>query len=125
MFSARQCSEGADAGRWYTVVVQPKGVTRRTGYCAAGCQGHDSAAAALAHHLQYQLDREADFWLERRSAPRGCEICGEETTLRARLGRDSALFVLCTKHQTTQSLQTLFTRRVAAHITESAAGATP
>lgn len=111
VFAARRCEEGPDAGRWYTVVAEPKGVVRRTGYCAAGCAGHDTAEEALAHHLQYQLDRETDFWLDRRSAWRDCEICGEKTTLRARLGRDSALFVLCTRHQTTSSLQTLFRRR--------------
>jgi hypothetical protein len=111
MFVARQCEDGADAGRWYTVIVQPRGIVRRTGYCAAGCAGHGTADEALAHHLQYQLDREADFWLERRAAARECEICGEQTTLRARLGRDTKLFVLCTRHQTTNSLETLFRRR--------------
>jgi hypothetical protein len=114
MLTAKQSTEGANAGRWYAVMVEGKGVSRRTGYCATGCMGHESAEEALAHHLQYQLDREADFWLERRDAPRACEMCGTQTTLRARLGRGTGLFVLCTKHQTTGSLQTLSTRRVAA-----------
>jgi hypothetical protein len=114
MFRARQCEEGPDAGKWYTVIVEPRSVTRRTGYCAFGCAGHETADEALAHHLQYQLDRETDLWLERRSAPQDCEICGEATTLRARLGRDTKLFVLCGKHQSTDSLQTLFRRRASA-----------
>jgi hypothetical protein len=114
MLTAQQTPDGPDAGRWYAVMVESKSLTRRTGYCAAGCTGHGSAEEALAHHLQYQLDREADFWLERRDAPRECEICGAPTTLRARLGRGTGLFVLCTRHQTTQSLQILSTRRVTA-----------
>jgi hypothetical protein len=115
MFVARKCEDGTAAGRWFTVVVEPRGITRRTGYCAVGCPGHETAEEALAHHLQYQLDREADFWLERRDAAAECEICGARTTLRARLGRDTRLFVLCTRHQTTNSLQTLFQQRALAH----------
>ena len=112
MFTARKCEVGADAGKWFTVVIERQG-TRRVGYCAHACPGHDSSAEALAHHLQYQLDREADLWLERRSAQRDCEICGELTTLRARLGRDTQLFILCRQHQSTASLQKLFRQRLA------------
>ncbi|HVN45510.1 MAG TPA: hypothetical protein VMT66_09655 [Steroidobacteraceae bacterium] len=112
MFTARKCEVGADAGKWYTVVIERQGI-RRVGYCALGCAGHESSVDALAHHLQYQLDREADLWLERRSASRACEICGEPTTLRARLGRDTPLFVLCREHQSTTSLQKLFRQRLA------------
>jgi hypothetical protein len=110
--TARKCEVGAEAGKWYTVVIERQGA-RRVGYCAFGCPGHDSSAEALAHHLEYQLDREADLWLERRSAPRDCEICGEPTTLRARLGRDTPLFILCRQHQSTTSLQKLFQQRLA------------
>jgi hypothetical protein len=113
MLTARKCEVGADAGKWYTVVIERHG-TRRIGYCALGCPGHDSSAEALAHHLEYQLDRETDLWLERRSAPRVCEICGELTTLRARLGRDTPqLFILCRQHQSTTSLQKLVQQRLA------------
>jgi hypothetical protein len=112
MFTTRKCEDGAGAGKWYTVVIERQ-VTRRVGYCALECPGHDSAAEALAHHLQYQLDRETDLWLERRVAPRECEICGEPTTLRARLGRDTQLFILCRQHQSTASLQKLFGERIA------------
>ena len=97
MFTARECEVGADAGIWYTVVIERQN-TRRVGYCAYACPGHNSSAEALAHHLQYQLDREADLWLERRTAQRDCEICVELTTLRARLGRDTQLFILCRQH---------------------------
>jgi hypothetical protein len=112
MFVARQVEDGPDAGRWYTVITERGSTPRRTGYCAVGCKGHETADEALSHHLQYQLDRETDFWLERRAAPVECEICGQPTTLRARLGRGTKLFVLCSRHQTTNSLQTLFHRRV-------------
>ena len=111
MFTARQCESGTDAGKWYTVIIERQGV-RRAGYCASGCPGHNSSEDALAHYLQFQLDREADLWLDRRSPPRECEICGARTTLRARLGRDTKLFVLCQQHQSTTSLQTLFRRRL-------------
>jgi hypothetical protein len=112
MFTTRKCEVGADAGKWYTVVIERQG-TRRVGYCAFACPGHNSSAEALAHHLQYQLDRETDLWLERRAAQRDCEICGEPTTLRARLGRDTQLFILCREHQSTASLQKLFQQRLA------------
>jgi hypothetical protein len=113
MFTTRKCEVGADAGKWYTVVIERQG-TRRVGYCALACAGHNSSAEAFAHHLQYQLDREADLWLERRGASRDCEICGEPTTLRARLGRDTPqLFVLCREHQSTTCLEKLFQQRLA------------
>jgi hypothetical protein len=109
--AARMCESGADAGKWYTVIIE-RGGTRRAGYCAIGCTGHESSDEALAHYLQFQLDREADLWLDRRALPGDCEICGARTTLRARLGRDSKLFVLCHQHQSTSSLQILFRRRL-------------
>ena len=111
MFTARKCESGADSGKWYTVIIE-RGDERRAGYCAIGCAGHDSSDEALAHHLQFQLDREANLWLDRRALPGECEICGARTTLRARLGRDTKLFVLCRQHQSTSSLQTLFRRRL-------------
>jgi hypothetical protein len=106
MFTARICEAGPDTGKWYTVIVEPSGV-RRAGYCASACVGHANSDDALSHYLQYQLDREANLWLDRRGAP------VEATTLRARLGRDTKLFVLCTRHQSTSSLSALFRRRVA------------
>jgi hypothetical protein len=112
MFTARKCEAGVDAGKWYTVIIERQAV-RRTGYCALECIGHETSEAALEHHLQYQLDREADLWLDRRAKPGDCEICGERTTLRARLGRETKLFVLCQRHQTSNSLKTLFRQRVA------------
>jgi hypothetical protein len=110
MLTARICEAGPDAGKWYAVLIEPSG-ERRVGYCATACGGHASAEEALSHHLQFQLDRETDLWLDRRSPPMGCEICGEATTLRARLGRDTKLFVLCTRHQSTSSLSVLFRQR--------------
>jgi hypothetical protein len=112
MLTTRKYEVGADAGKWYAVVIERQGA-RRVGYCALACPGHNSSEEALAHHLQYQLDREADLWLERRAAPRDCEICGEPTTLRARLGHDTQLFILCREHQSTSSLQKLFQQRFA------------
>src|SRR5580693_4676978 len=98
MFSPKVSAEGPDTGRWYMMAVEGKNASRRAGYCAANCNGHSTQAEAIEHFLQYQLDREVDLWLARRSE-RTCEICGEATTLRARLGRKTELFVLCQKHQ--------------------------
>jgi hypothetical protein len=111
MFVARQCEAGPDSGKWYAMIIEHTGV-RRAGYCATACTGHQSSDEALAHLLQYQLDREADLWLERRSQSRACEICGASTTLRARLGRNTELFVLCTHHQSSASLRQLSLRRL-------------
>jgi hypothetical protein len=112
MFITRQCEIGDEKGRWFTVVVEGKTV-RRTGYCAFGCVGHGSSDEALAHHLQYQLDRETDLWLDRRSLGGKCEICDDHTTLHARLGRGTRLFRLCQNHHTTSSLKILFRKRAA------------
>ncbi len=112
MIVARKSEDEADAGKWYMMAVDGKAAARRTGYCAGTCGGHGTEAEAVEHYLQYQLDREGDLWLARRDE-RACEMCGEPTTLRARLGRDSSLFVLCRQHQSTSSLQTLARRRTA------------
>jgi hypothetical protein len=112
MFTAQKCESGNQAGKWFTVATQPGGLTHRIGYCARGCPGHESSVAALAHHLQFQLDRETALWLERQQAS-ACEICGVPTTLRARLGRDTKPHVLCADHQSSNSLQLLFQRRTA------------
>jgi hypothetical protein len=112
MITARMCETGDDAGKWYSVILERSGA-RRTGYCATGCSGHDSSQAALAHYLQFQLDRETDLWLDRREPARACEICNSLTTLRARVGRNTKLVVLCTQHQSTRNLQALFERRLA------------
>jgi hypothetical protein len=110
MLTTRLCDAGADAGKWYAVVIERQAV-RRAGYCAIGCSGHPSSDEALAHYLQYQLDRQTDLWLERRSA-QDCEVCGDPTTMRARLGRNTKLFVLCQEHQSTHSLQTVLRQRL-------------
>lgn len=123
MITARMCDSGVDAGKWYSVILEGKGV-RRAGYCASACSGHNSSEAALAHYLQYQLDRESDLWLDRREAALACEICGARTTLRARVGRNTKLIVLCTQHQSTSSLQGLFERRLARQLTSPADGST-
>ena len=107
MFTAQKCELGKDAGKWFTVAIQPGGSTNRIGYCARGCGGHTSSASALTHHLQFQLDRETDLWLQRQQA-RACEICGVPTTLRARLGRGTTPYALCTDHQSLSSLELLF-----------------
>lgn len=112
MIIARMCETGDDVGKWYSVIPERKGV-RRAGYCATGCCGHDSSQSALAHYLQFQLDRETDLWLVRREPARACEICSALTTLRARVGRNTKLVVLCTQHQSTRYLQTLLERRLA------------
>lgn len=112
MFTPRVSEGGPDEGKWYMMVVEGKTPPRRTGYCAGACSGHGTEAEAVEHFLQYQLDREVDLWLARR-AERACEMCGEMTTLRARLGRNTELIVLCQRHQSTISLQTLSRRRAA------------
>ncbi|HUN27470.1 MAG TPA: hypothetical protein VMU67_14280 [Steroidobacteraceae bacterium] len=106
MFLAKLSADGPDAGKWYMMAVEGKVAVRRVGYCARNCEGHSTQAEAIEHFLQYQLDREVDLWLSRRGE-RVCEICGEPTTLRARLGRKTQLFVLCQQHQSTISLQKL------------------
>jgi hypothetical protein len=112
MFVARMSEDGPDRGKWFMMAIEGKARPRRAGCCAAGCAGHGTQEEATEHHLQYRLDREVDLWLDRRGASRACEICGESTTLRARLGRNGDLFVLCGRHQSTGSLQMLSRRRV-------------
>jgi hypothetical protein len=106
MFVPQKSDEGPDAGKWYMMAVEGKNAFHRVGYCGGNCNGHSTQAEAREHFLQYQLDREVDLWLSRRGEL-GCAICGEPTTLRARLGRKTELFVLCQKHQSTISLQKL------------------
>jgi hypothetical protein len=112
MYTTRQCEAGHEKGKWFTVTVEHKSV-RRIGYCAFDCAGHETSAEALAHHLQYQLERETDLWLDRRHLGGRCENCGQYTTLHARLGRGTKLFRLCHAHHTSNSLVTLFRKRAA------------
>jgi hypothetical protein len=113
MVIPRLSEDGPDMGKWFMMAVEGKSLSRRTGYCAGACNGHVTEAEAVEHYLQYQLDREVDLWLARRNE-RACEMCGQLTTLRARLGRNTNLVVLCREHQSTISLQTLSRRRTAA-----------
>ncbi len=123
MFLPKVSVDGTDSGKWYMVSVEGKIATRRVGYCAGNCDGHGTQAEAMEHFLQYQLDREVDLWLSRRGQ-RACEICSEPTTMRARLGRKTELFVLCQKHQSTNSLQTIVRRNRAAHAVKEPGGLT-
>ena len=114
MFVAKLSEDGADQGKWYMMVVEGNAPAHRAACCAIRCTGHGTREEAAEHHLQYQLDREVRLWLDRRESARECEICGERTTLRARLGRKGDLFVLCAQHQSTKSLQTLARQRTKA-----------
>jgi hypothetical protein len=119
---------GEGAGKWFMMAIDPRTGARRAGYCASRCAGHATESEALEHHLQYLLDRESDLWLDRRGAPRDCEICGEPTTLMARLGRKVPLIALCQTHQSTNSLQIVHRRRTGqlpAARPDNAAVATP
>jgi hypothetical protein len=113
MFIPKMSTDALDEGKWYMMLVEGKTPPRRTGYCAGSCSGHSTEAEANEHFLQYQLDREVDLWLARRGE-RACAMCNEPTTLRARLGRNTELIVLCRRHQSTISLQTLARRRIPA-----------
>lgn len=106
MFIPKVSVDGPDIGKWYMMAVEGKTTIRRAGYCGSHCDGHSTQDEAIEHFLQYQLDREVDLWLARRDQ-RACAICSEPTTLRARLGRKTDLFVLCQKHQSTISLRQL------------------
>jgi hypothetical protein len=107
MLTARMCESGKDAGKWFSLMTRPGVPELRVGYCARGCAGHASSEEALAHHFQFQLDRETDLWMVR-TDDRKCEICGTSTALRARLGRDTKLFALCGEHQSSSNLRALF-----------------
>ena len=120
MFVPKLSEDGPDAGKWYMMAVEGKTAVRRVGYCGGNCDGHSTQSEATEHFLQYQLDREVDLWLSRRGE-RGCEICGEPTTLRARLGRKTELVVLCQKHQSTISLQKLARNSMVAQSVNEAA----
>ena len=109
--STEHTEGGAESEKWFMMAIDPRTGARRAGYCASRCTGHDSESEALEHHLQYLLDRESDLWLDRRGAPRPCEICGAPTTLMARLGRKMPLLALCQPHQSTNSLQIVHRRR--------------
>jgi hypothetical protein len=113
MFVPKMSEDEQDAGKWYMMLQEGKSSSRRAGYCAGNCHGHETPAQAVEHFLQYQLDREVDLWLSRRDE-RSCEICGEATTLRARLGRKTELVVLCQRHQSTISLQAIARKRIPA-----------
>ena len=112
MFIPKMSTDAVDEGKWYMMLVEGKTTPRRAGYCAGSCGGHSTEAEASEHFLQYQLDREVDLWLARRGE-RACAVCAEPTTLRARLGRNTELIVLCRRHQSTISLQTLARGRTA------------
>src|SRR6202171_6611141 len=92
MFIPKMSTDALDEGKWYMLVVERNPPPRRTGYCAGSCGGHSTEAEASEHFLQYQLDREVDLWLARRGE-RACAMCGEPTTLRARVGRHSVVVV--------------------------------
>jgi hypothetical protein len=106
MVVAKVSTEGPDAGKWYMMAMEGEMAIRRVRYCAGDCDGHSTQAEDVEHFLLYQLDREGDLWLSRRGEW-ACQICGEHTTLRARLGRKTERFALCPKHQSTTSLQIL------------------
>ena len=73
---------------------------------ARRCESGADARQMVASLLE-PLDR------NRRSSLGECEICGEVTRLRARLGRKTKFFVLFRKHQSISGLQTLLHHRPA------------
>ena len=73
MLTARMCESGKDAGKWFSLMTRPGVPELRVGYCARGCAGHASSEEALAHHFQFQLDRETDLWMVR-TDDRKCDL---------------------------------------------------
>lgn len=75
----REESTGERLGIWHYTVTQD-GETRPIGYCALGCEGHETAEEAIEHYRQWLLDKTAQY-TGFSSQPRDCAECGSPTHL--------------------------------------------
>src|SRR5262245_34033234 len=74
------CRDGRGSGLFhYCCYVYPANQLSPVGYCAQGCQGHPSRAAAREHYRQYLIDRFGQYD-GKLAAPGACAVCGLGTT---------------------------------------------
>jgi hypothetical protein len=63
----------------YCCYLYPAGQAWPVGYCARGCQGHDTKAGAREHYRQFLIDRFGQYTGTLTSTS-ACSVCGRPTT---------------------------------------------
>lgn len=108
----RQIKEGDFAGRWLFTTYNRRTGTHAIGYCAEGCDGHDTEEEARKHYHEYQLDQ-----LEFSDGPEDPDIlhrcqskdCTEYTAGSAKIGWH-LVWYLCSEHRNRESVGVLYSR---------------
>jgi hypothetical protein len=99
-------SDGSPSGKWHYTSMNDK-VIRPVGYCAHGCDGHDTPEEAAEHQRQYMLatnlalDWQTSEWRE-------CVICGDLTKRHAAIPLEYKTWPLCDRHRTAETVAKLY-----------------
>lgn len=109
-----QIKDGPHAGKWHFVRKYGSDGRRgmgAIGYCAEGCNGHDTAEEAREHYRQYLLDQRLRFFEgpDDPSTLRKCQVegCTAYTAGRGQLG-EWLMWNLCATHRTREVVEVLY-----------------
>lgn len=88
--------DGQPAGRYHYTCQNRRIGMYPVGYCAQGCEGHDTKEGAYAHQREYILDTARyDVTVSRQQ--RECEVC-KTWTQRAAEADHMDIHILCDEH---------------------------
>lgn len=99
-YAAREINgpDGKGTGKWHYTRRNKRLGTFPVGYCAEGCEGHDTPEGAYEHQTAYLLDRETRLDGESSGQMLRCRVCQEWTSRFAQVG-ESRLYMLCDQHR--------------------------
>lgn len=98
-------TDGKGTGKWHYTVRNKRLGTMPVGYCADGCEGHETPEGAYEHQAAYLLDHGTRYG-ESSGAQYPCKVCKAWTSGFAEIGY--RIFMLCDEHRNRDEVAKLF-----------------
>lgn len=105
-YEAREIKKDGEGTGLFHFTAMNDGDIWAVGYCASGCEGHDTPEQANGHYHEYRLDHLLVLDGNDPSTQKRCAVCDVWTTGYARLD-EIEVFPLCGDHRTRESVASL------------------
>ncbi len=105
-YQAREIlKDGEPSGKWHYTVWNDNRIMP-VGYCAQGCEGHETREGAYEHQTAYLLDHQTRYDGEWAGTQYQCMVCKTWTSKFASV--DHQKFTLCDEHRNREQVAKLF-----------------
>ena len=102
----RKGADGKGTGKWH-YTCENDGRIYPVGYCAQGCEGHDTPEEACEHYRQYLLNERTRYDGQLHGEQRECAVCGAWTQGVVYVDGWHS-YVLCDEHRNREEMERLY-----------------